>query len=153
MTRLQEPVRRAPWRLPLAALAALWMLCQCGLSYVPYLGPKIRRKRRNLNRELNGGPQRSGVITRVFTTSPKKPNSAVRKVARLKLTTGREVTAYIPGEGHSLQEFSTVLMRGGRVKDLVGVKFRLVRGNRDFGPVAGRMKSRSKYGAPKPEKK
>ena len=96
---------------------------------------------------LRGCPQLRGVCTRVFTTTPKKPNSALRKVARVKLSTGVEVTAYIPGEGHNLQEHSVVLIRGGRVKDLPGVKYHIVRGTLDTAGVEKRKQSRSKYGA------
>ena len=95
---------------------------------------------------LNSCPQRRGVCTRVYTTTPKKPNSALRKVARVKLTSGFEVTSYIPGEGHNLQEHSIVLVRGGRVKDLPGVRYHMVRGTLDTAGVAKRKKSRSKYG-------
>ena len=101
---------------------------------------------------LKGSPQRRGVCTRVYTTTPKKPNSALRKVARVRLTNGFEVTAYIPGEGHNLQEHSIVLIRGGRVKDLPGVRYHIVRGKLDASGVAGRNKSRSKYGTKKPKK-
>ncbi len=96
-------------------------------------------------------PQRRGVCTRVYTTTPKKPNSALRKVARVRLTNGVEVSAYIPGEGHNLQEHSVVLVRGGRVKDLPGVRYHLVRGTLDSNGVEKRRKSRSKYGAKKPK--
>ena len=95
---------------------------------------------------LKSSPQRRGVCTRVWTTTPKKPNSALRKVARVRLTTGIEVTAYIPGIGHNLQEHSIVLIRGGRVKDLPGVRYHVVRGTLDASGVDGRMQSRSKYG-------
>ena len=94
-------------------------------------------------------PQKRGVCTRVYTTTPKKPNSALRKVARVRLTNGIEVTAYIPGEGHNLQEHSIVLIRGGRVKDLPGVRYHIIRGAIDTAGVANRKKSRSKYGAKK----
>ena len=97
-------------------------------------------------------PQRRGVCTRVYTTTPKKPNSALRKVARVRLTNGMEVTAYIPGEGHNLQEHSIVLVRGGRVKDLPGVKYHIVRGALDTQGVQDRRQSRSKYGAKRPRK-
>ena len=100
---------------------------------------------------LKGSPQRRGVCTRVYTTTPKKPNSALRKVARVRLTNGFEVTAYIPGEGHNLQEHSIVLIRGGRVKDLPGVRYHIVRGSLDASGVTGRNKSRSKYGTKKPK--
>ncbi len=95
---------------------------------------------------LRSCPQKRGVCTRVYTTTPKKPNSALRKVARVRLTNGVEVTAYIPGEGHNLQEHSIVLIRGGRVKDLPGVRYHIVRGTLDASGVNGRKKSRSKYG-------
>ena len=96
-------------------------------------------------------PQRRGVCTRVYTTTPKKPNSALRKVARVRLTNGFEVTAYIPGEGHNLQEHSIVLIRGGRVKDLPGVRYHIVRGTLDASGVNGRNQSRSKYGTKRPK--
>ena len=101
---------------------------------------------------LRGSPQRRGVCTRVYTTTPKKPNSALRKVARVRLTTGIEVTAYIPGIGHNLQEHSVVLVRGGRVKDLPAVKYHIVRGTLDAAGVRDRHQSRSKYGAKSPGK-
>ena len=96
---------------------------------------------------LRGAPQKRGVCTRVYTTTPKKPNSALRKVARVRLTNGMEVGAYIPGEGHNLQEHSVVLIRGGRVKDLPGVRYHTVRGSLDAAGVAKRRQARSKYGA------
>ena len=100
---------------------------------------------------LQGCPQRRGVCTRVYTTTPKKPNSALRKVARVKLTNGMEVTSYIPGVGHNLQEHSIVLIRGGRVKDLPGVRYHIVRGTLDTTGVADRKQGRSKYGAKRPK--
>lgn len=100
---------------------------------------------------LNNCPQRRGVCLRVYTTTPKKPNSALRKVARVRLTTGLEVTAYIPGMGHNLQEHSIVLVRGGRVKDLPGVRYHMVRGALDAVGVANRKQGRSKYGAKRPK--
>ena len=100
---------------------------------------------------LSSCPQRRGVCTRVYTTTPKKPNSALRKVARVRLTNGIEVTAYIPGEGHNLQEHSIVLVRGGRVKDLPGVKYHIIRGALDTAGVEDRRQSRSKYGAKRPK--
>lgn len=111
---------------------------------------KIREKSKSA--ALKGNPQARGVCTRVFTTTPKKPNSALRKVARVKLSTGIEVTAYIPGEGHNLQEHSVVLVRGGRVKDLPGVKFHIVRGTLDTAGVDKRKQGRSLYGAKRPKK-
>ena len=101
---------------------------------------------------LKGCPQRRGVCTRVYTSTPKKPNSALRKVARVRLTNQIEVTAYIPGEGHNLQEHSIVLIRGGRVKDLPGVRYHIIRGTMDTSGVADRTQSRSKYGTKKPKK-
>ena len=98
---------------------------------------------------LEGKPQKRGVCTRVYTTTPKKPNSALRKVARVRLSNGFEVTAYIPGEGHNLQEHSVVLLRGGRVKDLPGVRYHILRGNLDTQGVTARKQQRSKYGAKK----
>ena len=100
---------------------------------------------------LKASPQRRGVCTRVYTTTPKKPNSALRKVARVRLSTGIEVTAYIPGEGHNLQEHSIVLVRGGRVKDLPGVRYHTVRGSLDASGVTDRRQARSKYGAKRPK--
>lgn len=100
---------------------------------------------------LKGSPQRRGVCTRVYTTTPKKPNSALRKVARVRLSSGIEVTAYIPGVGHNLQEHSMVLVRGGRVKDLPGVRYHVVRGTLDTAGVSGRTQRRSKYGAKRPK--
>jgi len=99
---------------------------------------------------LKGCPQRRGICTRVYVVTPKKPNSAIRKVARVKLTSGFEITAYIPGEGHSLQEHSIVLVRGGRVKDLPGVRYKIIRGALDCTGVKNRQQSRSKYGARRP---
>ncbi len=100
---------------------------------------------------LDACPQRRGVCVRVYTTTPKKPNSAMRKVARVRMTNGKEVNAYIPGEGHNLQEHSIVLVRGGRVKDLPGVRYHLVRGTLDASGVEGRRQRRSKYGAKRPK--
>ena len=110
--------------------------------------PKVRRKK---SPALNKCPQRRGVCLQVKTKTPKKPNSALRKVARVRLTTGMEVTAYIPGVGHNLQEHSVVLVRGGRVKDLPGVRYHIVRGTLDTLGVEDRKQSRSKYGAKKPK--
>jgi len=100
---------------------------------------------------LDGSPQKRGVCTRVYTTTPKKPNSALRKVARVRLTNGREVTAYIPGEGHNLQEHSIVMIRGGRVKDLAGIRYHIIRGTLDTQGVLDRKRARSLYGAKKPK--
>jgi small subunit ribosomal protein S12 len=111
-----------------------------------------RTKRKTASPALKSCPQKRGVCTRVYTTTPKKPNSALRKVARVRLTNGMEVTTYIGGEGHNLQEHSTVLIRGGRVKDLPGVRYHTVRGTLDTQGVEGRRQGRSKYGAKRPKK-
>jgi small subunit ribosomal protein S12 len=108
-----------------------------------------RKPSKNTTLALKGSPQRRGVCTRVYTTTPKKPNSALRKVCRVRLSSGTEVTAYIPGEGHNLQEHSIVLVRGGRVKDLPGVRYKVVRGALDAAAVRGRKQSRSRYGVKK----
>jgi small subunit ribosomal protein S12 len=118
---------------------------------VPTIQQLVRKGRQSKTTKtktpaLKGAPQRRGVCTRVYTNTPKKPNSALRKVARVRLTSGMEITAYIPGEGHNLQEHSIVLIRGGRVKDLPGVRYHIVRGTLDASGVTGRKKSRSKYG-------
>ena len=113
--------------------------------------PRQDKPSRNKVPALKGCPQRRGVCTRVYTTTPKKPNSALRKVARVRLTNGFEVTAYIPGEGHNLQEHSIVLIRGGRVKDLPGVRYHIIRGALDTAGVADRKQSRSLYGAKRPK--
>ena len=115
---------------------------------------RIERKKvvkRKKTPALQECPQRRGVCTRVYTTTPKKPNSALRKVARVRLTNGLEVTAYIPGEGHNLQEHSVVMIRGGRVKDLPGVRYHIVRGTLDTSGVQDRRQRRSKYGAKRPK--
>ncbi len=108
-------------------------------------------KKRNKVPALEKNPQKRGVCTRVYTTTPKKPNSALRKVARVKLTNGQEVSAYIPGEGHNLQEHSVVLIRGGRVKDLPGVRYHILRGTLDTQGVSSRKQRRSLYGAKRPK--
>jgi len=113
---------------------------------------RMRQKSKSRSPALMNSPQRRGVCTRVFTTTPKKPNSALRKVARVKLSTGFEVNSYIPGIGHSLQEHSVVLVRGGKVKDLPGVRYHVVRGALDTQGVADRKRGRSKYGSKKPKK-
>lgn len=123
---------------------------------MPTINQLIRKSRqpkasRNKVPALQACPQRRGVCTRVFTTAPKKPNSALRKVARIRLTNGYEVTGYIPGEGHNLQEHSVVLIRGGRVKDLPGVRYHIVRGALDTQGVKDRKQARSKYGAKRPK--
>jgi small subunit ribosomal protein S12 len=107
------------------------------------------KAKKNKTLALKGSPQRRGVCTRVYTTTPKKPNSALRKVCRVKLSSGIEVTAYIPGEGHNLQEHSIVLVRGGRVKDLPGVRYKVIRGTLDASPVRDRKQARSRYGVKK----
>jgi small subunit ribosomal protein S12 len=114
-------------------------------------GGRIGLKRKTSAPALTGSPQKRGVCIRVYTTTPKKPNSALRKVARVRLTNGIEVTTYIPGVGHNLQEHSVVLIRGGRVKDLPGVRYHIIRGTLDSVGVQDRKQSRSKYGAKKPK--
>lgn len=114
--------------------------------------PRIKQKKRDKSPALNRCPQKRGVCLQVKTKTPKKPNSALRKVARVRLSNGKEVYAYIPGEGHNLQEHSMVLVRGGRVKDLPGVRYHIVRGALDCDAVKGRTQSRSKYGAKKAKK-
>jgi len=110
-------------------------------------GARVKKRYKTSAPALQGSPQKRGVCTRVYTSTPKKPNSALRKVARVRLTTGMEVTAYIPGVGHNLQEHSIVLVRGGRVRDLPGVRYKIVRGALDAGGVGGRRQARSRYGA------
>ncbi len=124
---------------------------------MPTINQLVRKGRRQITKKssapaLEGSPQKRGVCTRVSTTTPKKPNSALRKIARVRLTNGIEVTAYIPGIGHNLQEHSVVLVRGGRVKDLPGVRYHLVRGALDSVGVESRSQGRSKYGTKKPKK-
>ena len=123
---------------------------------MPTINQLVRKGRKRIKKKSNtpalkGSPQKRGVCTRVYTSTPKKPNSALRKVARVRLTTGIEVTAYIPGIGHNLQEHSVVLVRGGRVKDLPGVRYHIVRGTLDTLGVEDRKQGRSKYGAKKPK--
>ena len=113
--------------------------------------PRAKVVKRSGVPALEGCPQKRGVCTRVYTTTPKKPNSALRKVARVRLTNGHEVTSYIPGEGHNLQEHSVVLIRGGRVKDLPGVRYHIIRGTLDAQGVKNRRQRRSKYGAKRPK--
>jgi len=125
---------------------------------LPTINQLVRKGRvkllaKNKAPALSACPQKRGVCTRVYTTTPKKPNSALRKVARVRLTNNMEVTAYIPGEGHNLQEHSIVLIRGGRVKDLPGVRYHIIRGTLDTSGVEDRKKGRSKYGAKKPKSK
>jgi small subunit ribosomal protein S12 len=123
---------------------------------MPTINQLVRKGRKRIEKKTNtpalkSAPQKRGVCTRVYTSTPKKPNSALRKVARVRLTTGVEVTAYIPGIGHNLQEHSVVLVRGGRVKDLPGVRYHIVRGTLDTLGVDGRRQGRSKYGAKRPK--
>ena len=123
---------------------------------MPTINQLVRKGRKRILRKtstpaLSSNPQKRGVCTRVYTTTPKKPNSALRKVARVRLTNSMEVTAYIPGEGHNLQEHSIVLIEGGRVKDLPGVRYHIVRGTLDTAGVDDRKTSRSRYGAKKPK--
>lgn len=123
---------------------------------MPTINQLVRRPRKKVRRSskapaLQKNPLKRGVCTRVYTTTPKKPNSALRKVCKVRLTTGYEVTAYIPGEGHNLQEHSVVLVRGGRVKDLPGVRYHVVRGVLDCSGVEGRRQARSQYGVRKPK--
>ena len=123
---------------------------------MPTINQLIRKPRKNKPASnkvpaLQACPQKRGVCTRVYTTAPKKPNSALRKVARVRLTNGFEVTSYIPGEGHNLQEHSVVLIRGGRVKDLPGVRYHIIRGTQDTQGVPGRKQRRSKYGVKRPK--
>jgi len=123
---------------------------------MPTINQLVRKGRKRIKKKTNtpalkGAPQKRGVCTRVYTSTPKKPNSALRKVARVRLTTGIEVTAYIPGIGHNLQEHSVVLVRGGRVKDLPGVRYHIVRGTLDTLGVEDRRQGRSKYGAKRPK--
>ena len=123
---------------------------------MPTINQLVRQGRKKVRRKsktpaLQGCPFKRGVCTRVYTTTPKKPNSALRKVARVRLTNGMEVTAYIPGEGHNLQEHSIVVIRGGRVKDLPGIRYHIVRGVLDTQGVQNRKNSRSKYGAKRPK--
>ena len=113
--------------------------------------PRVKQSSRNKVPAMEACPQKRGVCTRVYTTTPKKPNSALRKVARVRLSNGFEVTAYIPGEGHNLQEHSVVMIRGGRVKDLPGVRYHIIRGTLDTQGVKDRKQKRSRYGAKRPK--
>ena len=131
---------------------------KCKKQLMPTIQQLIRSERQNIKKKtkspaLKECPQRRGVCTRVYTTTPKKPNSALRKVARVRLTSGFEVTAYIPGIGHNLQEHSVVMIRGGRVKDLPGVRYHIIRGTLDTAGVKDRKQGRSKYGAKRPKAK
>ncbi len=136
--------------------AAGWARPPAGRETLPTLNQLVRKGRKPIRHKskspaLMNCPQRKGVCTRVYTQTPKKPNSALRKIARVRLTNGIEVTAYIPGEGHNLQEHSIVLVRGGRVKDLPGVRYHIIRGTQDASGVEARRRGRSKYGAKRPK--
>ena len=135
----EEPPGRAPREMSMPTINQL------------VRNPRSSPPLRNKVPALAGAPQKRGVCTRVYTTTPKKPNSALRKVARVRLTNGYEVTSYIPGEGHNLQEHSVVLIRGGRVKDLPGVRYHIIRGTLDTQGVSARRQRRSKYGAKRPK--
>ena len=144
--RRRGPYDRAPW----GRAGAEDRRCERGK--MPTINQLVRKGRKQTEKRrkapaLESNPQKRGVCTRVYTTTPKKPNSALRKVARVRLTNGYEVTAYIPGEGHNLQEHSIVLIRGGRVKDLPGVRYHIIRGTLDTSGVQDRKQGRSKYGA------
>jgi small subunit ribosomal protein S12 len=145
-------------RLRIISKVTVTLLVYDKVFYMPTINQLVRLGRKKVVKKTKSGalkrcPQVRGVCTRVFTTTPKKPNSALRKVARVKLSNGVEITAYIPGEGHNLQEHSMVLVRGGRVKDLPGVKYHIVRGALDSAGVEGRRQSRSLYGAKRPKAK
>jgi small subunit ribosomal protein S12 len=146
-------VPRAPLCRPSSQLSFI-LFSHRGSISVPTIQQLVRKGRETKRRKeatpaLKGAPQRRGVCTRVYTATPKKPNSALRKVARVRLTSGTEVTAYIPGEGHNLQEHSIVLVRGGRVKDLPGVRYKIVRGTLDTSGVRDRKQARRRYGVKK----
>jgi small subunit ribosomal protein S12 len=143
------------WREACASGRLLLCRARTG-SFMPTVNQLVRKGRtaprsKTKTPALRGAPQKRGVCTRVYTTTPKKPNSALRKVARVRLTNGMEVTSYIPGEGHNLQEHSVVLIRGGRVKDLPGVRYHIIRGTHDTQGVKDRRQRRSKYGAKRPK--
>jgi len=135
----------------------LHILKEAGICKMPTINQLIRKGREQLKRKskspaLGGNPQKRGVCIRVSTMTPKKPNSALRKIARVRLTNGSEVTSYIPGEGHNLQEHSVVLVRGGRVKDLPGIRYKIIRGTLDAQGGENRKKARSRYGVKRPKK-
>ena len=148
-----------PWYMPVVCTATTKekiSYSNISRNEMPTIQQLVRKGRESLVEKgkspaLDSCPQRRGVCVRVYTTTPKKPNSAMRKVARVRLTNGKEVNAYIPGEGHNLQEHSIVLVRGGRVKDLPGVRYHIVRGSLDTAGVNGRLQRRSKYGAKRPK--
>ena len=144
-------------RSPLGALVGVSCAVETRSIQVPTINQLVRQGRRAARSKgkslaLQSCPQRRGVCVRVYTQTPKKPNSALRKVARVRLSNGKEITAYIPGEGHNLQEHSIVLVRGGRVRDLPGVRYHILRGSLDASGVDGRLQGRSKYGAKRPKK-
>jgi small subunit ribosomal protein S12 len=144
------------YKLPFYQPSEIGFIFNAQEERMPTISQLVRKGRKRVKKKTNtpalkGAPQKRGVCTRVYTSTPKKPNSALRKVARVRLTTGIEVTAYIPGIGHNLQEHSVVLVRGGRVKDLPGVRYHIVRGTLDTLGVADRKQGRSKYGAKKPK--
>jgi small subunit ribosomal protein S12 len=141
---------------PISRISRLRDLNSRGIVFMPTVNQLVRKgrqkvKAKNTAPALKACPQKRGVCVRVYTSTPKKPNSALRKVARVRLTNGIEVTSYIPGEGHNLQEHSVVLIRGGRVKDLPGVRYHIVRGTLDTTGVANRKQGRSKYGTKRPK--
>ena len=145
------------WLYKTARPALKKNICRASRNPMPTINQLVRKGRKQILKKstapaLKNCPQKRGVCTRVYATTPKKPNSALRKVARVRLTNGMEVTSYIPGEGHNLQEHSSVLIRGGRVKDLPGVRYHIVRGTLDSQGVNERRQSRSKYGAKRPKK-
>jgi len=152
-TRLREQsAARAPWGFPKKRVAS-----NGNKLLMPTINQLVRQGRqveatKSKSPAMQNSPQRRGVCTRVYTTTPKKPNSALRKVAKVRLTNGFEIISYIGGEGHNLQEHSVVLVRGGRVKDLPGVRYHIVRGSLDLQGVKDRKQSRSKYGAKRPKK-
>ncbi|KAJ1743316.1 hypothetical protein LPJ78_001644 [Coemansia sp. RSA 989] len=150
MTNAGAPLVKANSVTPIAAYMATQKAGKATLNQI-MRGLRKRVRPGSKSPSLDKCPQRKGVCVKVYTTKPKKPNSAVRKVARVRLTNGKSVIAYIPGEGHNLQEHSVVLVRGGRVPDLPGVLYHIVRGALDLQGVQGRTTSRSKYGTPKPK--
>ena len=142
---------------PEKCFRAIYLFIKVNSIFMPTIQQLVRKgrkvvKKKSKSAALDSCPQRKGVCVRVYTTTPKKPNSAMRKVARVRLTNGKEVNAYIGGEGHNLQEHSLVLVRGGRVKDLPGVRYHIVRGAEDTAGVEGRTQRRSKYGTKRPKK-
>ena len=158
MASLIDKIQEIEWKfVPEASVPTINQLIRKGRqskkikTKAPALLYTLNTKKQRRVRQAKGAPQKRGVCTVVRTTTPKKPNSALRKIARVRLTNGLEVTAYIPGEGHQLQEHSVVLVRGGRVKDLPGVRYHIVRGSLDTTGVNNRKQSRSKYGAKRPK--